>query len=81
MSYKLVVVAMTREFSVPVVAAGAAVAAAVGTGVTGVELVHPARRIVTKMTAITDAINPTCTLCFIILPSSTLRRGILNVSF
>ena len=69
MSYRLVVVAMTSVLSVLVVATGAAVAAAVGAGVAdvaGVELVHPARRIVTNRTAITDAVNPIHTLFFII---------------
>jgi len=71
-SYRLVVVAMTRVFPELVVAVGeavAAVATAVGAGVAdvaGVELVHPARRITTKRTAHTDAINPKCMRCFIL---------------
>jgi hypothetical protein len=64
------------------VAAGTAVAAAVVAGdFDGDEPVHPARRVVTNRTAITIAINPTCTRFIIVLPGVTLIRSIIECFF
>ena len=74
MSYKLVVVAMTRVDEVPPVVAGtaavvaAAGAAVVAAGVVVEDVVHPAKRAVTNRTARRPAANPRETDLLIIIP-------------